>query len=168
MSIKVSAYAMVNCNKPDTALDSDVMKASELEGYNAKYEVENLSNGKDYDFDNSVALALTDECQRGFEITNGEDVDYLTPLATVKEYVIPELEKLFTRPDIYTHSVSVMFEGENYIARVRVSQGLTLKNQQTKRMGRVIWNYAIISDTGNLASLVIATRKAHQHSKRNK
>lgn len=65
-------------------------------------------------------------------------------------------------------SATAMFVGEEYITRIRVSNGVTLENQMTGKMGRVIWNYAILTEYRRLASIVIATRKNHQHSKRNK
>lgn len=159
MSIKLSTSAFC-------VVDESTVEDGEFLAYTT-YHL-SIGEGGHLDIKGEVAHALTDGSEKGYPAPVINDHAYfLTPLETMRTMVLPQIDKLFGIID-GCHSITLLIEGERYISRIKVSSSNTVKNNPTKRMGRVIWNYTTTTESGRLVSFVIATSKKHQHSKRNK
>lgn len=113
----------------------------------------------DFDIDEEIALHLTEYASKGLMV---DDVP-LPPLSVARQFVIGDMIKAMKAKECST--ATLLLKSENYIARIKVATGGTVRNQMTKDMGRVIWNFSFIFED-HLCSLIIGTKRKHNHSKR--
>lgn len=120
-----------------------------------------------FNFDTLIKEALTDDADKGLvEEVDGQIV-HTPPLTVLKNHVLPYMELYLSTVENGV-SLATILRGENYVCRIKLVNGTHCKNQPGNSMQRVVWNHAVVTEDGRLASMVIGTKRGVTHSKRNK